>query len=125
MELHSFHTPWTEGEYSTLLEEDFERANWARPRHVNLPLGNSSDRQDQTLQSIGARDAALGGLNLLLVATILGKADPMKAYFTHLKLLGILGPLRRPQLGPETTVLTNVDVVTQSERVNIFCRKLL
>ena len=125
MERQISYAAWTEGENSTLLEEDFERANWARPRHVNLPLGNSSDRQDQTLQSIGARDAALGGLNLLLVATILGKADPMKAYFTHLKLLGILGPLRRPQLGPETTVLTNWDVVTQSTRVNIFYTKFL
>ena len=74
MELRSFPKPWTEGEYSTLLEEDFERANWARPRKVKLPWENNSERQDQTLQSIiGARDDALGGLILsLLVATILG-----------------------------------------------------
>ena len=73
MELHSFHTPWTEGEDSTLLGEDFERANWVRSRQVNLPWENSSERQDQDLEFIGARDAALGGLILsLLVATILG-----------------------------------------------------
>ena len=73
MDLRSFQTPWTEGEYSTLLEEDFERANWARPRKVKLPWENNSERQDQALQSIGARDDALGGLILsLLVATILG-----------------------------------------------------
>ena len=85
MDLRSFEAPWTEGEYSTFLEEDFERANWARPRQVKLPWDDSHERQDQTPQSIGARDAALGGLILsLLVATILGKVDPMKAYFSHI-----------------------------------------
>ena len=82
MDLRSFQTPWRKGEYSTLLEEDFERANWARLRQVNLPWENSPDRQDQIPQSIGARDAALGGLILsFIVASILGKVDPNEIIF--------------------------------------------
>ena len=73
MELRSLHTPWTEGEYSTLLEEDFGRAYRAKPRQGKLPWENSPERQDQTIQSNGATDPAFGGLILsLLVATILG-----------------------------------------------------
>ena len=82
MDLRSFEAPWTEGEYSTFLEEDFERANWARPRQVKLPFDDSHERQDQTPQSIGARDAALGGLILsFIVASILGKVDPNEIIF--------------------------------------------
>ena len=82
MDLRSFEAPWTEGEYSTFLEENFVRANWARPRQVKLPWDDSHERQDQTPQSIGARDAALGGLILsFIVATILGKVDPNEIIF--------------------------------------------
>ena len=85
MDLRSFQTPWTEGEYSTLLEEDFERANWARPSGGVKPWESSLERQGQDqAPQLSGREALVGLLLSFLVATVLGQVDAIKTCLHHI-----------------------------------------
>ena len=84
MAVHSFDTPWTESQNSILLEEEIERANWARPSEEK-PWESSLERQGQDqAPQLSGREALVGLLLSFLVATVLGQVDAIKSCLHHI-----------------------------------------
>ena len=124
------HSSWLEGRNPAFLEEEIKKASWARSRKLKQ-WHHSLERQgqveeDQASIELSARDAAALMLGTIISLAILGE---MNMFLNHSKpsifipLLGIVGPLLRPRLGPQASGLTNLDIITQFKRVCISLRK--